>query len=194
MTRNGREVQRSTGAVSAVKFRWTLLILVTLIVGMAWIWVNRVPAGGASSGVSLPPAPVIGHPAPDFALSTLDGADFRLSAQRGRPVVLNFWATWCPPCRAELPELKSANERYAGQVAVVGVNQAEPAATVAKFVPEFGLAFPIPLDQQGDVSRVYGVRSLPTTFFIDRDGIIRQIQNGPLTEATLAQLLGAIYP
>ena len=117
-----------------------------------------------------------------------------LSAQRGTPVVLNFWATWCPPCRAELPELRAASERYAGQVAIVGVNQAETAATVAKSAPELGLTFPIPLDQSGAVSRLYGVRSLPTTFFIDRDGVIRQIQSGPLTEAVLAQLLRTIYP
>jgi cytochrome c biogenesis protein CcmG, thiol:disulfide interchange protein DsbE len=174
--------------------RWSLIIAITLVVGMAWIWVNRVPTVGTSAADSLPAAPVIGHPAPDFTLTTLEGQEFKLSALRGRPVVLNFWATWCPPCRAELPELKSANERYAGQVAIVGVNQAEPAATVAKLVLQLGLAYPIPLDQQGDASRSYGVRSLPTTFFIDRDGVIRQIQNGPLTEATLTQLLRTVYP
>jgi cytochrome c biogenesis protein CcmG/thiol:disulfide interchange protein DsbE len=88
----------------------------------------------------------------------------------------------------------AANDRYAGQVAVIGVNQAEMAATVAKSAAELGLTFPIPLDQSGDVSRLYRVRSLPTTFFIDRDGVIRQILNGPLTEAVLAQLLRTIYP
>jgi DsbE subfamily thiol:disulfide oxidoreductase len=176
------------------KFHGTLLILLTLVVGMAWIWTNRVSVAGTSGTESLPAAPVIGHPAPDFALTTLEGEKFQLSTQRGTPVVLNFWATWCPPCRAELPELKAASERYADQVAIVGINQAEAPATVAKFAQDVGLTFRVPLDQQGAVSRVYGVRSLPTTFFIDRSGIIRQIQNGPLTEATLAQLLRTIYP
>jgi len=195
MTRNRYEVPRSTGRrVSVVQVRWTLLILLTLVLGLAWIWVNRVPSNSAFVPASQSPAPVIGYPAPDFVLTTLDGEEFRLSAQRGTPVVLNFWATWCPPCRAELPELRSVSERYAGQLAVVGVNQAESAATVAKSSPELGLTFPIPLDLQGDVSQVYGVRSLPTTFFIDRNGVIRQIQNGPLTEATLAQLLRTIFP
>jgi cytochrome c biogenesis protein CcmG/thiol:disulfide interchange protein DsbE len=180
--------------MAAVKRRWTLLILSTLAVGMLWIWVSRVPAGGASSGGSLPAAPVVGHPAPDIMLPALSGGDFKLSEQRGKPVVLNFWATWCPPCRAELPELKSANERYASQVAIVGVNQAEPAETVAQLAAELGITFPLPLDQRGDVSRAYGVRSLPTTFFIDRSGVIRQIHAGPLTEATLEQLLREIYP
>lgn len=177
-----------------MQFRWNLLILLTLVFGLAWIWLNRVPTGSGASPTSRPAAPAIGYPAPDFVLETLGTEEFKLSAQRGTPVVLNFWATWCPPCRAELPELSSASERYAGQIAVIGVNQAESAATVAKAATELGLTFPIPLDHRGDVSQVYGVRSLPITFFIDRDGIIRQIQNGPLTEATLAQLLQTIYP
>jgi peroxiredoxin len=174
--------------------RWTLLILLAFIFGLAWTWLNRIPPGGGASPGSRPAAPVIGYPAPDFALTTLDGEEFRLSAQRGTPVVLNFWATWCPPCRAELPELRAASERHGNQVAIVGVNQAETPATVAKSAPALGLTFPIPLDKSGTVSRVYGVRSLPTTFFIDRDGVIRQIQNGPLTEATLEQLLRTVYP
>jgi peroxiredoxin len=174
--------------------RWTFLILLVLVLGSAWTWLNRVPAGSDTALSSRPAAPVIGYPAPDFTLTTLDGEEFRLSAQRGTPVVLNFWATWCPPCRAELPELRAASARYADQIAVVGVNQAAPAATVAATASDLGLTFPIPLDQSGAVSRTYGVRSLPTTFFIDRNGVIRQIQNGPLTEATLAQLLGTVYP
>ena len=174
--------------------RWTVLILLALIFGLAWTWLNRIPPGGGASPSSRPAAPVIGYPAPDFALTTLDGEEFRLSAQRGTPVVLNFWATWCPPCRAELPELRAASERYAGRVAIVGVNQAETATSIAQSASDLGLTFPIPLDHSGAVSRAYGVRSLPTTFFIDRDGVIRQIQNGPLTEATLAQLLQTIYP
>jgi cytochrome c biogenesis protein CcmG/thiol:disulfide interchange protein DsbE len=194
MTHEQTRIPPPTGGVSTQGVRWTLLILLTLAVGLLWIWVSRVPSGGAPQGENLPPAPAVGHPAPDFVLSTLNGDDFKLSALRGRPVVLNFWATWCPPCRAELPDLKSAYQRYGGQVAIVGVNQVEPAATVAQFAKEFGLTFPVPLDQRGDVSRTYGVRSLPTTFFIDRNGIIRQFQNGPLTEATLAQMLGSIYP
>jgi thiol-disulfide isomerase/thioredoxin len=150
---------------------WTLLILLALIFGLAWTWLSRVPAGSGAAPSSRPAAPVIGYPAPDFALMTLAGEEFRLSAQRDMPVVLNFWATWCPPCRAELPELKVASEQYAGQVAIVGVNQAEATSAVAQLASDLGLRFPIPLDQSGTAS-----------------------QNGPLTEATLAQLLQTIYP
>ena len=108
--------------------------------------------------------------------------------------MLNFWATWCPPCRSELPELQTASGRLAGQVQIVGVDQAESASQVQAFADSLGLNFTMPLDSDTMVSRLYGVRSLPTTFFIDRGGVIRQVQIGPVTEATLAQLLRAVYP
>jgi len=174
--------------------RWNLLLLLVLLVGVAWIWLNRIPGDAATATAGLPPAPAVGHPAPDFTLTSLSGETFTLSSLRGTPVVLNFWATWCPPCRAELPELQAASERLAGQVAIIGVNQAEAPAAVEAFVRGLGLTFPMPLDVSADVSRLYTVRSLPTTFFIDRQGIIRRIQIGPVTEATLAQILKGIYP
>ncbi len=174
--------------------RWNLLLFVLLLVGLAWIWVNRVPGDATNASAGLPPAPAVGHPAPDFSLTTLSGEPFTLSGLRGTPVVLNFWATWCPPCRAELPELQAASERLAGQVAIIGVNQAEAPAEVKAFVTSLGLTFPMPLDVNADASRLYAVRSLPTTFFIDRQGIIRHIQIGPVTEATLQQMLRTVYP
>jgi peroxiredoxin len=176
------------------RYRWNLLLLTMLFVGVAWILVNRVPADGRDIAGALPPAPAVGHPAPDFTLTTLTGETFALSDLRGKPVVLNFWATWCPPCRAELPELQAAAERYAGELVIAGVNQAETADSVARFADGLGLRFLVPLDTDAQVSRLYGARSLPTTFFIDRDGIVRQIQIGPVTEATLAQLLRSVYP
>lgn len=173
--------------------RWNLLLFTLLLVGLAWIWANRLPASSVATG-DLPPAPAVGHPAPDFDLTTAAGDTFKLSDLRGMPVVLNFWATWCPPCRAELPELEAASNRFAGQVAIVGVNQAEAPAAVQTFATQLGLTFTIPLDKDAAVSQRYFVRSLPTTFFIDREGVIRQLQVGPVTEATLTQLLKTIYP
>ncbi len=142
---------------------------------------------------ALPPAPAVGHPAPDFTVTDTSGKTFKLSALRGTPVVLNFWATWCPPCRAEWPELQAGSERLAGQVAIVGLNQGETPDQVRTFAQQLGLTFQIPLDQNMDVSATYGVRSLPTTFFIDRSGVIRDMQIGPLAEATLAQHLRQVY-
>ena len=182
------------------RLRWNILILVVLLAGVGWIWTNRVPAGDAVAAAGsrdpgiAPPAPAIGHPAPEIMLATTNGQAFALSDLRGTPVVLNFWATWCPPCRAELPELQAASERLAGEVAIIGVNQGEAPADVQAFAQQLGLTFEIPLDTQMEASRLYSVRSLPTTFFIDRSGVIRQMQVGPLTEATLSQQLRSIYP
>lgn len=177
------------------RLRWNILILVVFLAGMGWIWVNRVPAGEAVAAAgSLPAAPAIGHPAPEISLVNTGGQSFSLSDLRGTPVVLNFWATWCPPCRAELPELQAASERLAGQVAIIGVNQGEAPADVQAFAGQLDLTFEIPLDVQMEASRRYQVRSLPTTFFIDRSGVIRQMQVGPLTEATLSQQLRSVYP
>lgn len=181
--------------------RWKVLMLVVALAGAGWIWVSRVPgpavaagAGGVGAGRSLPAAPAVGHPAPEVVLVDTAGERFELAALRGTPVVLNFWATWCPPCRAEMPELEAAHTELAGQVAVIGVNQGESQAEVAAFAQGIGVSFRLPLDERMDASRTYAVRSLPTTFFIDRSGVIRRIQVGPLTEATLAQSLRAIYP
>ena len=174
--------------------RWNILIITLLILGVAWIWTNRVPGGAAATALALPPAPAVGHPAPDFTLTTVTGETFRLSDLRGTPVVLNFWATWCPPCRAELPELEAARGRLSGKVAIIGVDQAEAAVRVQAFTETMGLTFTVPLDTGADASRLYAVRSLPTTFFIDRTGVIRQIQLGAMTGATLEQLLRTIYP
>ncbi len=175
------------------RLRWNVLLVLTLAVGLIWIWANRLPVERMQT-TDLPPAPAVGHPAPDFTLTTAGGETFKLSDLRGTPVVLNFWATWCPPCRAELPELEAASNRFAKQVIVVGVNQAEAPAAVQMFATQLGLTFAIPLDKDAAVSQRYFVRSLPTTFFIDRNGVIRQLQVGPVTEATLTQLLKTIYP
>lgn len=175
--------------------RWNTVILIVLLAGVGWIWVNRLPGGaGASASGGLPPAPAVGHPAPDFSVRDTTGKTFKLSELRGTPVVLNFWATWCPPCQAELPELQAGSERLAGQVAIIGVNQGETPEEVKALADQLGLTFQMPLDETMDVSRAYSVRSLPTTFFVDRAGVIRSMQIGPLTEATLAQHLRGVYP
>ena len=170
----------------------SVLILVVLVLGAGWIWLSRVPTNTAARPESIP---LRGHPAPDFTLQTLDGDTLTLSDLQGKAVVLNFWATWCPPCQAEMPELQSAHDAYeSGGLVVLGVNQAEDRATVQAFLDERNLSFPVVLDSQYEASQLYQVNSLPTTFFIDRDGIIREIVVGQMNAALLKQQVRSIYP
>jgi peroxiredoxin len=134
----------------------------------------------------VPSAAVPQAMAPDFGLEDLAGQTVRLSDLLGKPVLLNFWATWCPPCRAELPALQAAHERYGDAVVILGVDVSETAAQVLQFAPQYGLTYPILLDQDGAVSgSLYGVRGVPTSLVIGADGILSARHVGPLTDADI---------
>lgn len=173
--------------------QWKLLTAAVLALGLVALLWGRIP-GGTATG-ALPPAPAIGHPAPDFTLETLDGEPVTLSELRGQPVVMNFWASWCGPCRAEMPELQRLHDRLAeAGVVVLGVNQGESPETVARYREEIGVDFPAVLDRRTGVSQKYLVNSLPTTFFVDREGVIQTLFIGPMTDAVLAENLRTVYP
>lgn len=137
-----------------------------------------------------------GSPAPNFDLQTIDGKDVRLSDFTGKPVLINTWATWCPPCRLEMPGIQAAYEQYQGQgLVVLGIDLTvqDNLSQVPEFIREFKLTFPILLDVTGDVSaRLYGLRGLPTSFFIDRSGTLRLIQIGGMTSEQLNENLAVI--
>ncbi len=166
--------------------RWSLTFLTILILGSGWLWWTRLPAD-ASPAVRTP-QPAVNHPAPDFTLARLDtGENVALSDLRGKPIILNFWATWCGPCRAEMPALQAAHERYGDDLLIVGVDQGEESGVVEKFVEEFAISFPILMDPTMAVSSDYRILGLPTTFFIDSQGIIRQVHAGQINSAMLAE-------
>jgi peroxiredoxin len=120
-------------------------------------------------------APEVGDPAPDFQLTSLDGKPVKLSDYRGRYVLLNFWATWCPPCREEMPALEETYRAYRDRGWVVlGVNIAETKVTVGGFVRQQGVTFPIVLDSDRSVTERYHVEPIPTSYLIGPDGRIRK--------------------
>lgn len=131
-------------------------------------------------------AAILGHLAPDFALADLNGQTMRLSAFRGKPVLLNFWAAWCPPCRKELPHLQEFHERYGQKIAMVGVNWGEPAQTVKPFLERYGVNYINLLDERGTAFVLYRLTGMPTTFFLDGEGYIRGVWLGPLNDKEIA--------
>jgi peroxiredoxin len=130
------------------------------------------------------PAPVVGAPAPDFTLSDLSGAQVLLSNYKGQVVLLNFWATWCGPCKLEMPTLQRHYVDYQAQgLVVLGVEAGEPKAEVQAFATEQRLSFPVLPDENSTVTDLYRVSALPTTFLIDRQGVIVRQQKGMMDEA-----------
>ncbi len=135
-------------------------------------------------------APEIGAQAPDFALRDLEGNEVRLSDYRGKTVLLTFWATWCGPCRLEMPAFE---ERYLelkdDGFTVLGLNYDEPVEDVSGFRDELGLSFPLLLDPGGSVQRLYRIRGYPSSIFVDPQGVVRVVHIGLITEGQLSDYL-----
>jgi len=182
--------------LSSRKKRWEILMLMSLITGILWTVASRVPSAVGAPLSSLP-SPREGFPAPDFTLDTLDGSRIKLSDLRGKVVVVNFWATWCLPCREETPALEKSYEQYKDSgVVILGVNltSEDSLNDVKAFVQEFSLTYPILLDRDGNVSNyLYQIKGLPTTFFINREGIIRTVLvGGPMSETFIRSKIEAL--
>ncbi len=126
-----------------------------------------------------------GVPAPEFTLKTLEGRPVSLSDFRGKPVVLEFWATWCGPCRIQFPEMARIHEKYENQVYFLLVNTAEDAATVREFARQVELPGMILMDPDDEVGQRYGTRILPSLFFIDAEGVVQAAVPGVIRDIEL---------
>lgn len=136
------------------------------------------------------PSPLLGRPAPAFTARLFDGATIRLGDLRGQVIFLNFWASWCPPCRAEARALEEAWRRYKDQgIVFVGVNTQDEETRARDFIAEFGVTYPNGMDPGGRIAIDYGVWGLPETFFIDRQGRITYKHVGALGWDTITAKL-----
>jgi peroxiredoxin len=149
--------------------------------------------GVASAFPRLPGAPIAGHPAPPFTLPSTAGGRVSLAAQRGHPVIIDLFASWCTVCRAELPVLnRVVSQDEARGLRLLLVDYQESAATASHFLRSLGVNRPALLDQNGAVAQSYGVFGLPVNVFVTASGNISAIQVGQLSQAALVHLLGPI--
>jgi peroxiredoxin len=169
--------------------KWTIAVAVLLGVSLALaggsVLIGRSEEEqGSAQGIRI--APVVGSLAPDFTLVNLEGGIVNLSDFHGQPVLINLWATWCGPCRIEMPAIQSRFEKYRDEgFIVLAVNFDEQRADVKDFRDEFGLTFHVLLDPGAEVHKLYRTRSYPTTFFVDRKGVIQVQHIGAMTEGYL---------
>lgn len=169
------------------RIRWKVFSIFILLAGAGWIWLSKTPPGSTTGGDIS--APRQGFKAPDFTLQTLEGQTVTLSSLRGKAVLINLWASWCPPCKSEMPAFEQVYKDYKDQgfeiLAVNATNQ-DTLSNARDFVAQNQLTFPILVDSEGKVSQIYQLRSLPTSFFVDKNGVIRDvIVGGPMSDALL---------
>lgn len=167
------------------KFGWAVILVLLALIGVSWIAYSKEPAGQTDILEGLKEAPIAGYLAPDFTLTSTTGDTIALSDFRGKPLVLNFWASWCPPCRSEIPHFQRSSVKYEGQAAILGIDQGEPLPVVADFGAAFGVTYPLLLDSDNSVNRQYAVTALPSTIFVDGKGVVREVYTGIVNLAVL---------
>ncbi|MCM3764633.1 peroxiredoxin [Neobacillus niacini] len=145
----------------------------------------------ASQTAASQKGPAVGSMAPDFELKTLTGETVKLSNLKGKKVMLNFWATWCPPCKAEMPDMEKFHQEVGDEVTILAVN-IDPQLDVQAFVDEYKITFPIPLDTEDAVNEEYKVLSIPTTYFIDSKGIMQHKFVGSMKYKDMKEQVGKL--
>lgn len=168
--------------------------LIILALGLVWIYLSKDSASSATTGPVA--APQKDFLAPEFHLNTTDGKTVRLSDLRGQAVLINLWATWCPPCREEMQSIEEVYQEYRDEgftVLAANMTYQDDPSRVVPFVEEQGLSFPILLDETGEMAHAYQMRSLPSSYFIRRDGTINEVViGGPMSKALLRTRIEAI--
>ncbi len=179
-----------------------------LVILIIWgIYDTTANKGNKTAGNAGAPAPNpttatttvgldVGNLAPDFQLQTVDGQTIKLSTLRGKKVILNFWATWCPPCKLEVPEIEkfyTANKDKGIEVLAVDLTKTEKSLEdVPAFIKTYGITYPVLLDTKVEIADLYQAYSIPTTYILDSQGVIRRKVVGPMTYRSMTQMLKGV--
>ncbi|TCW37579.1 peroxiredoxin [Laceyella sacchari] len=168
---------------------WVRRLLFVVMLGLVGYALYQSVAQGEGN------RPEPGRPAPVFQLTTLDGKEVSLEDYKGKAVMLNFWGSWCEPCTKEMPALQTVYEKYKNQgFVVLGINIAETDFTANAFANRMGISFPVLMDRQRDVVKLYDVVPIPSSFFIDPEGTLKQRVEAPLTVEQLEPIVQSILP
>lgn len=171
-----------------------ILSISLLLLGLVWIGITAVFFDIPSDrGI---PMPKEGFLAPEINLQSIDGITVQLSDLRGQAIMVNFWASWCPPCKTEMPAMQNVFDTYKDQgfvILAVNATHQDNAVMAVQFTEEYNLSFPILLDENGSVTASYQIHSFPTSFFIDTEGLVKEITiGGPLPEVLLRSKIKAL--
>lgn len=169
-----------------------LFALVAVAVVQAVEKENEREAAEAEEANAIPaeqiPGIGVGLKSPDFELKTLEGEAIRLSDLEGKKVMINFWATWCPPCKAEMPDMQKLYEEKGNDIHILAVN-IDPEYDVAGFAKDMQLTFPILLDEKDQVMKTYQILTIPTTYFLDEKGIIQDKFMGAMNKDKMEEII-----
>lgn len=166
------------------KFFTAALIILALIAGGYFFYLQN----STSEAVQAEVGTEIGMQAPDFELRNINNEKVSLSDYRGQKVFLNFWASWCPPCRQEMPDMQKLYEEYEDEVVILAVNVGENKSTAANFMMQNNLSFTVLLDNDKSTARNYLVRGIPSSYFLDQDGIIKEKVVGAVSYQRMLKL------
>jgi cytochrome c biogenesis protein CcmG, thiol:disulfide interchange protein DsbE len=167
-----------------------MVALLAVLAGSAWALTQSLDR---PERIVVERSPLLDNPAPAFELQSLDGETVRLADYRGRPVIVNFWASWCLPCRDEFPLLRAARQRYSAEgLEVLGIVHDDGPAQARAFAQSFDADWPLLLDPDESTWRAYAGVFLPITYYIDREGIVRAVSYGPPPAAVFDEQVAKI--
>ena len=187
------EVGRPSSGVTPARVIVGLVAVLAIVGAIYLLDPSQQNATSIDVAASTAPAPRVGQPAPDFELPNLDGKVVKLSDFKGQPVWINFWASWCPPCRAETPDVEAAYKaKHPQGLTLLAISIGEDAASVRGYVQSAGMTSTVLVDSSEVVASRYRVNGIPTHLFVDKDGIVRDLVSGGLSRSSIDQRLGAI--